>query len=354
MDREEKVDPENNPSGSYIDREEELIKRIQAAVEEELTRKFTFIKIVLGVLVLLLAPAATITVKTLIDGAVNKVEKQVREDLNKLQNDIDEQLVFSRVLAEATALEVKPHMTSEDVEYLLEDLKKISQIKRYKHSHEVEFIVEAVTRALIQHNLGYYLEDLEPLFPWAVSHKESINTLFLRHYAFELLKDLDVDYLKQSELYKNYKEHLQVSRKHKAEENILPYEVLIGFHINHRKKNDQTEKLLTFVPRMSSDKQATFLWKISETVNPHFWERDPSMADYRISDVTRDFLALYGTDLKEIALEKKGGEQGVKAELIERFRNAFNLEEEHLGKYVLSYFYQIVNAEAHFSGLLTR
>ncbi len=337
--------------------EQALIYRIKNAVSEDIQtkiqRNFSILKIILGFIMLFLIPVASYSLKTLADTAIENVRKNIKEEIADsqmalheeivaAQKKLDQRILFSKLLAETSILGAKPHLAINEVEMLLEDLQKISQIKIYRHSKGLSLIVKEVTNAFIWHGMGSYLNDIEKLFPWIIEREEIINAMFLEQYANVILKEVDIEHIRELEDWKLYRRHLDTSRKHKAHQNVLSVEMLVSFHMHYRKKNEYTDELFKSLSHLNTEQQAFSIWKISEKVNPHFWENDPNPNDFRISEIAQSFLEVYRKQIQNLA---EGEEGGIKADLIEKFRNATNLREEHLGKFVLKYFYHIESGQ---------
>jgi len=364
-EEENKKKETSNDGGKIIDDMEAnqaLIYRLKDAVSADIQatvqRKFNTLKIVFAFLMLFLVPVASYSLKILVDTAIDNVKKNIKEEIvvsnavlhEKVvatQKKLEQRILFSKLFAETSILNSKPHLAINEVEILLEDLQKISQIQIYKHSTSLNLIVKQTVNAFIWHGMGSHLDDLEKLFPETIEHEEIINAMFLEYYANVILKEVDIEHIRSSEHWELYEKYLDSSRKLKNHQNVLPMEMLVSFHMHHRKKNKYTDELFKSFSHLNTEQQAFSIWKISEKVNPHFWSNDPEPNDFRISEITQSFLKVYGKQVQSFAERE---ESSIKVYLIEKFRNATSLREEYLGKFVLKYFYHIENdqLEEHF------
>jgi hypothetical protein len=326
--------------------DEKIVGRIQEQLKQlliqDFQKKFNWFKIAIGILLLLLAPAATFIGKIMLERSMSSIEARLGLQLEEMRVEVEEEILMSQMLTQSITLAVKTHLTTEDLESTMEQLKRLAVVERYKHSHNVEIVVSEISKGLMEHGHIDYLDQIEELFPWATVHSEEINARFTSYNAMRLLREINTGKPYDDDVYSDFKRHVEASRKHYAEGDILPYEVLVSFHLGGDQKSEESDTLMRSVGRLSADDQATFLWKVMQHTNPHLWERDPQVSDYRIAEVVQKFVAAYESEIHAIAFSKtEGATNPVRSALAERYSNAQGLTEEHLGRVVFTTLYNM-------------
>ncbi len=267
------------------------------------------------------------------------MKKGIASDVKATQLRLEEQLIFLRVLSQANALTNKTGLIDEDIDVLFKDLSAIAAIERYQHRHELSMIVKDIAFALIHHGKVQLIGELEALFPQVIKNSNTINMIFLAHYALELIKTVDTTHIEtlQTRNYRQFHQHLTIAKKQKLYTFAIPYELLVLYHLHRHKKNPAVDSVLKTVSNLNTQGKATILWQLFQMTNPHFWETNAAIEDHRIADAALSFLQKYADRISAFSLT----EPDVKTQLINKFHHARSLREEHLGKYILNYLYDI-------------
>jgi len=227
-------------------------------------------------------------------------------------------------------------IANSEIKPLMNDLEQVSKNPEITQAPGFVFVLNNIVTILQKFGYSGFLDQIEQMFPKVVLQSRDINAKFISYYDRKVLGATNIANITQSNHYQLFTKHVQIAETGNVEEDALPLQILVQFHIAGDLRNPNTDKLLRSVANLPVREQAVVLWEIMRNSNPRFWQKNPSPSDFRISKTVNKFIMAYQTKLHVLAQTS-----GVKKTILEFYQNANTIEDQKLGKEIVYFFYKI-------------
>jgi hypothetical protein len=320
---------------------------LEQKIESRAQRNITFLRIAVLVIIFVLAPSAWFAMRAIIHQQVNKIFVQslkgietTQQDLNKrildVKQSVDSRMFYIKLSNETATINLQPYVSLPEIQTLMNDLEQISKEPKITQEPGFVFVLNNIVTILQKFGYSGFLDQIEQMFPKVVLKSRDINAKFISYYGRKILGITDIANITQSNYYKLFTKHVQIAETGNVEEDALPLQILVQFHIAGNLRNPNTDKLLRSVANLPVREQAAVLWEIMRNSNPRFWQKNPSPSDFRISKTVNKFITTY-----QIKLHVLAQTSGVKKTILEFYQNANTVEDQKLGKEIIHFFYKM-------------
>lgn len=344
------VKEEHNLSDEQVKLVDYLVARVTEVVERKVEartqKNWQLIRLLLVVIAVILAPSAWLSIKTIVRQEVNNERKSLLEKVDSVQLDVgnnanslkkmmNEQLQYVNFTNQAAVMNLQSSVGPDEIKELMEEIQQIAKIPGIMHNKTLPFVLNNVVEVLVKFGYEDYLEELDQLFP-VIDKSEAINKKFIAYYGRKILSIMDSNDAHQAKYYKIFQNRVRVAELNSAEEDSLPFQILVQFHLSHNLRSTNVDTLLNSLNDLPIQSRAIALWTLMRNINPRFWQKNPLPSDFRVSKVVEKFVTVYHNMLLAIA-----STNGVKSTILNLYENANTVEDQKLGRYVINYFYQI-------------
>ncbi|MGD9153087.1 MAG: hypothetical protein PVG30_05475 [Gammaproteobacteria bacterium] len=324
-----------------------ITEAIEKRVEARTQKNWQLIRILMVVIAVILAPAAWFSIKTIVRQEVEReragllktvdnIQLTVNNNTQELKKFIDGQLQYINFANQATIMNLQPSVSASEVQELMGEVDQVVKIPGIMNQKTLPFVLDNVVGVLVKFGYENYLEHIEQLFPTIIDKSEDINKKFITYYGRKILSITNLGGLQQTKYYPLFQQRVHIAESNNSEQDSLPFQILVQFHLDHNLRSTKVDNLLNSVNNLSIRKRAIVLWNLMRNTNPRFWQKNPSPSDFRISKIVNNFIKVYRTPLLSIAHAN-----GVKETILELYENANTPEDQKLGKYIINYFYKI-------------
>lgn len=324
-----------------------ITEAIEKKVEARTQKNWQLIRLLLIIIAVILAPSAWFSIKTIVRqeverervGLLKKVDSAqlaMNNSTQELEQLVEDQLQYINLTNQATVMNLQSSASPDDVKELMAEVEQVAKIPGIMNYKNLPFVLNNVVEVLVKFGHENYLEDIANLFPTVINKSEDINKKFITYYGHKILSIVNPSDLQQTKYYKLFQQRIHVAELNRAEQDSLPFQILVQFHLDHNLRSTKVDNFLNSINNLSINKRAMALWVLMRNTNPRFWQKNPSPSDFRISKIVNRFVTVYHTSLLAIA-----NSNGVKEEILELYENANTSEDQRLGKYMINYFYKI-------------
>ena len=324
-----------------------VIEKVETKLAARMQQNWYILRLIAIVAVVIMLPAAWFAIKAIASQTVSTEFLETRKEVEKyhaksnkrfieLKTFVEDHLLYMELSNEATIINLRPSASLTEIKNLMQNLEQISKISNIKEEASLPFLVNNVASLLIKFGYENFLPQVGQLFPDTIRKSKEINKTFIAFYGRKVLNVINVHDILDSSCYKEFQSHVHVAELHNAEQDSLPFQVLVQFHLADNLRSLKVTKLLYSIDKLQIRGKAMFLWTLIGNTNPRFWQKHPTPADYRISKTTNQFVVAYHNELSNLSQVS-----GVKESLLDFYENANTVEDRKLGKYIIDYFYKI-------------
>jgi len=184
-------------------------------------------------------------------------------------------------------------IANSEIKPLMNDLEQVSKNPEITQAPGFVFVLNNIVTILQKFGYSGFLDQIEQMFPKVVLQSRDINAKFISYYDRKVLGATNIANITQSNHYQLFTKHVQIAETGNVEEDALPLQILVQFHIAGDLRNPNTDKV-------------------------------------------NKFIMAYQTKLHVLAQTS-----GVKKTILEFYQNANTIEDQKLGKEIVYFFYKI-------------